>query len=161
MRARRKPVGQAGFERGVGDEVCARRTNYLNVVQETFACVSQSDLQIINWTTVIALTVVEQTGGLDGCPRRFGRFIAIAPIGRQAMIAAWIDQLEAAAAALGPVTPTSSGAVSHFIPDDINDICLERTAGIGADKLIRHRKRKPLALASKRTAEVSHGIVAV
>src|SRR5205823_2258040 len=84
-------------------------------------------------------------GELKIRPLTLGCLIAIRPIGWLRVIAAWIDQFQAAPTAVGPVAPAAAVAVGYFVDDDINDVCDGVAQTVSPDVSVGHRQGNVLA----------------
>ena len=134
MAALRSPAAQATLERRVGNVIrrgggAARQD--LDIVHQTFPRFEQADLNEVNRGTVVVGAVVEQPRADEIGPGGLGRLVAIGPVAGQAVIAAGVDQLQAAAAPVRPLPPPAAGAVGHLIHDRVNLIGASEGHGHG------------------------------
>ena len=82
--ALRRPAGQVAFKRGIGHPVgSVRGADHFDVVQQTLAFPQQHNLHVVRR---ISNPIVQPVGRLDGRPGRLARFLAVRPVGRQAMV---------------------------------------------------------------------------
>ena len=147
MAALRCPVRQIGFECGVGDVIGSRGAwAHLDVINQTFTHIQQPNLHVDDPRLVIGAVVQCGPDRLDICPDRLACLIAVGPVVSQAMIAARVNQLQAAASAAGPLAPAAPGAIGYFVLDDVNRICRQRAMTVRFDQGIAHGQRQPFAI---------------
>ena len=103
--------------------------------------------------------MVQQAGDAQGGPRGVGGRIAVRPIGGQPVVAARVDQLQAAAAAITPPAPTPAGAVEHLVHDDVNDAGLDHSAEVCGVHGIRHGQGDSFAGIAQRAGIIADGVV--
>ena len=157
------PTAEPAFKVRVGDDVCRRRTTgtKFDVVNQTFARAQQAYLHQIDAAVVIVGAVVHGGGDFDVRPRRLARFITVSPVGSQTMVAARINEFEAAAAAMRPLSPSSANAVSDFIDNDPGNVGLRDSGCVGVDHHVGHGYGKSLAAAGQMTAKIANGVVRI
>ena len=71
-------------------------------------------------------------GVFDRGPAALGGFVAVRPVRRQVAVAARVDELEAAAAAVRPLAPAPAGAVGHLVHHDVDRVGDQLAELVGA-----------------------------
>ena len=97
--------------------VDAGRVEDFHIIDQAFTFSQHHDFDAID-AAALDGAIVQCSNAFDICPRGFVSFIAVAPVGGQAMVAVRVDEFEAAAAPTSPLTPTSAAGISHFVRDD-------------------------------------------
>jgi len=100
VRALEKPAVGAGLKVGVGQAIRRADEKHLHIVHQRFAWALEKKLELIGIGNG-GMAQVEHACVLDRGPTGLGCLIAVRPVRSQAMIAARVNQFEAAAAAVG------------------------------------------------------------
>ena len=91
-----------------------------------------------------------------------GASLSFAEIGSPAsvvaVIAAGVNQLQAAAAAGSPLAPASAGAIGDFILDHVKSVGRQHTDGIGFDEQVRHGQGDTSGVVGKLAGEIAEGV---
>ena len=158
MVAQQSPVRQAAVEVGIGNIIIARGSRpRFHVVHQTFAGVQQSELHERN-ASAISRAVVHRAGEFDVCPRRLAGVVAVGPIQTAPLVRASVNQLQAAAAAVGPAAPAAAGAVGDLVHDDVQIIRGHVPRSIRAGRGVRHRQCDLFAGVGQFSAEIADGV---
>src|SRR5439155_6955971 len=115
------PAGGTRFKGAVGDDIRASGRDDLHVIYQRFAGSQQRKVQLRG----IGPTVIHPARGSHRDPLALCGFVAVGPVGREPTVGSRVAQLQAAAAATRPSAPAASGAVTHFVDRDMNDVGLE------------------------------------
>src|SRR6266516_4476199 len=98
------PAGLAEVKGAVGATVGDSRGEDLDIIEQALALAHEVAFEEAGGLN----PVVEVAGAFDRGPRRFLRFIAVGPAMSQAMVAARVNQFQAAPTLIGPVAPVAS-----------------------------------------------------
>ena len=93
MVAAEAPAHGAGFEVRVLEEIRARAAKDLDVVDEAFAVVKESEEKAVD--PIPGKTVVHESGPLDGGPGGLGGLIGVPPVGGEGGVGVGVHQLQA------------------------------------------------------------------
>ena len=107
---------------------------------------------------IVAVSVVERAGEFDIGPNALGCLVAVGPVRWKTVVAVWIDQFQAAAAAIGPFAPAPSFAVAHLVHDDVDGIG-DDDAVVGADDLVGFGKRQAITAVPERSSKIAERII--
>src|SRR6185503_1023705 len=100
------PVGGAGFEAGVVDDVGAAVVADFDVVNEAFAKAEEEEFDVVGNAGGAGEGFAKAVlGAFEVDPLAFGGFVGVGPVGRLGGVGAGIGEFEAAAAAVGPAAP--------------------------------------------------------
>src|SRR5207245_760634 len=92
-------------------------------------------------------------------PRGFCAFIAVGPVGRQAVVRARINQLEAAAATRGPLAPASPGNESDLVLDHVNNVSDKLAMTVRSGQRFGPGQGNSFAVMGQCAAEITQGIL--
>src|SRR5260221_5606017 len=103
MRTLEDPIAGPELEPWVGHQISPSPVMQLDLVNQAFADAQKGDLKIVvDWR---AECFPERAGPLEIGPLALGRLVAVSPISPSTVVAARIDQLQAASAAPEPRAP--------------------------------------------------------
>src|SRR5207247_4796604 len=96
----------------------------------------------------------------DVGPGALGCLVAVGPVRRKTVVAVWIDQFQAAAAAVGPSAPATAFAVAYFVHDDVDGVG-DDNAVVGADDLVGFGEGEAVTAVSERSSIIAERIVRI
>src|SRR5882672_2994625 len=100
----RNPVADSCFEGlvGGGEQINTGAVQDFNIIEQAFSLPEHQQFKAVNRIAARPRrTKVQSSGRLNSCPGRLLGFIAISPVGRQAMVAVRIDKFQTASTSSG------------------------------------------------------------